>query len=89
MYGEITIVCPKCNSHFIVPREYCGGIVDCSECATAFEVMAPPGEDGKNMRNTDTGHLKRKKKVEDSTKTIAISRNDLGMIPELDDVKIR
>jgi hypothetical protein len=63
--------------------------VDCSECGTAFEVLAPQGEDGGNMKNTDTGHVKRKKKVEDSTKTIAMSRNDLGMIPELDDVKIR
>lgn len=88
MYGEITITCPKCDSHFIVPREYCGGIVDCSECNTAFEVMAPSGE--QNMTNTDTGHVgKYKKPQEDSTKTIAMSRNDLGMIPELDDVKIR
>ena len=88
MSREITIECPKCKAQFIVPREYCGGIVDCSECGKAFEVIAPKRKAGKNMTNTDTGHLKGKK-VEDSTKTIAMSRNDLGMIPELDDVKIR
>ncbi|MCK4982859.1 MAG: hypothetical protein KAS17_08040 [Victivallaceae bacterium] len=88
MYREITIECPKCRAQFIVSREYCGGIVDCSECGTAFEVLAPKGEAGKNLTKTDTGQLKYKK-VEDSTKTIAMSRNDLGMIPELENVKIR
>ena len=88
MSREITIECPKCKAQFIVPREYCGGIVDCSECSTAFEVLAPKGEAGGNLTKTDTGP-QMKYKSTDSTKTIAMSRNDLGMIPELDDVKIR
>ncbi len=87
MYREITIACPKCDSHFIISSEYCGGIVDCSECGTAFEVKAPSGEDGKNMQNNSASQ-KKSKKVK-STNTVAISRNNLGMIPELDDVKIR
>ncbi len=88
MSEEITIVCPKCNAHFNVPREFCGGIVDCTECGTAFEIQVPQGEAGENMENTDTGRIKHVD-VEDMTKTIAMSRNDIGMIPELEDVKIR
>jgi DNA-directed RNA polymerase subunit M/transcription elongation factor TFIIS len=87
MSEEITIACPKCDSHFIVPREYIGGIVDCTECGTDFEIQALP-EKEENLTKTDTGPQVKYKNT-DSTKTIAISRNDLGMIPELDDVKIR
>ena len=88
MHKEITIACPKCDSHFIVPREYIGGIVDCSECGTAFEVIALPEEAGSNTKSKDTRQV-REKNAQNSTNTIVMSRNDLGMIPDLEDVQIR
>ena len=88
MYEEITITCPSCNSQFIVSSEYCGGIVDCTECNTAFEVQAPQEKAENNMENTDTGPIELEDST-DQTKTVVISRNDIGMIPELKDVEIR
>ena len=81
MYHEVIIVCPECDAQFVVPRKYCGGVVDCSECGTVFEIEALP-EDAETHTQKTSG------KKESSTKTIAMSRNDLGMIPNLDDVKI-
>lgn len=78
MSKEIIIECPDCESQFNVPIEYSGGIVDCSECGTAFEIVALPGDaiiNAAEQLNHDD--------------TIVMSRNDIGMIPELDDVKIQ
>jgi len=86
MYDEIIIACPECEAQFIVPREYCGGVVDCSECGTAFEIEALPEDIEENIRKARSSQ-KKSQKVE-STNTVAISRNNLGMIPELDDVRI-
>lgn len=86
MYKEIIIACPECNAQFIVPREYCGGVVDCSECGTAFEIESLPEDVEANMKKARSQQKKSKKAA--STNTVAISRSNLGMIPELDDVRI-
>lgn len=82
MYHEVIIACPECNAQFIIPRKYCGGVVDCSECGTVFEIEALPEDAEAHLQNAAPAK-------ETSTNTIAMSRNDLGMIPKLDDVKIR
>ena len=87
MYEEIIIACPECETQFVVPREYCGGVVDCSECGTAFEIETLPEDIEENIKKARS-RQKKSKKNEDSTNTVAISRNNLGMIPDLDDVRI-
>lgn len=84
MYHEVIIACPECKAQFVIPRKYCGGVVDCSECGTVFEIEALP-EDAEIHTHTKKTSSKKK---ESSTNTIAMSRSDLGMIPKLDDVKI-
>lgn len=79
MTEEIIIACPECDTEFYVPREYSGGVVDCSECGTAFEIVAIPED---HIRKLDMERL-------EHDDTIVMSRNDIGMIPELEDVKIR
>ncbi len=86
MYEEIIIACPECEAQFIVSREYCGGVVDCSECNTAFEIESLPEDVEANMKKARSKQKKSKKN--DDTNTVAISRNNLGMIPDLDDVRI-
>ena len=81
MYNEVIIACPECNAQFVIPRKFCGGVVDCSECGTVFEIQALPEDAEASMPNIAPGK-------ESSTKTIAMSRNDLGMIPDLNDVRI-
>ncbi|MCK4982238.1 MAG: hypothetical protein KAS17_04890 [Victivallaceae bacterium] len=79
MYEEIIITCPECDTQFYAPREYCGGIVDCTECGSAFEIIALPED---NIKKADIAQP-------EHDDTIVISRSDIGMIPELDDVKIK
>ncbi len=86
MYEEVIIACPECEAQFIIPREYCGGVVDCSECGTTFEIEALPEDVEANFKKARSQQNK-SKKTED-TNTVAISRNNLGMIPNLDDVRI-
>ncbi|MFA6714215.1 MAG: hypothetical protein WC082_00665 [Victivallales bacterium] len=86
MSEEITIECPECKMQFLVPVEYCGGVVDCTECGTLFEILALP-EDIERRRRANSG--KQNKKKEDSTNTVAISRSDIGMIPDLKNAQIK
>jgi len=88
VYHEIIIACPECEAQFILPREYCGGVVDCSECGTSFEIEALPEDIEENMKNRPVREAP-SKKADVSTNTIAMSRNDFGMIPELKNVQIR
>jgi predicted Zn finger-like uncharacterized protein len=88
VYKEVIIACPECNAQFIIPREYCGGVVDCSECRTTFEIESLPEDVEVNMKNARS-RKKKSKNAGESTNTVAISRNNLGMIPKLDDVAIR
>lgn len=82
MYNEVIIACPECDAQFIVPRKFCGGVVDCSECGTVFEIEALPEDAEVDMPTTNI------KNPEKSTNTIVMSRSDLGMIPDLNDVRI-
>lgn len=82
MYEEIIISCPECDTQFYVPLDCSGGIVDCTECGTAFEILSLPGDAVSNTGNTNINQL-------DHDDTIVMSRSDIGMIPELDDVKIK
>lgn len=86
MYEEVIIACPECNAQFIVPREYCGGVVDCSECGTAFEIEALPEDVEANIKKARSQQKQKKSKKDDDT--VAISRSNVGMIPNLDDVRI-
>jgi predicted Zn finger-like uncharacterized protein len=86
MSDEIVIQCPECKTQFLVSYEYCGGVVDCTECGTLFEIVATP-EDIERQKRRNAG--KRARKGEESTNTQAISRNDVGMIPNLKDAQIK
>lgn len=86
MSEEIIVECPECKTQFLISYEHCGGVVDCTECGTSFEIVATP-EDIERQKRSNPG--KHGKKKENSTNTVAISRNDVGMIPNLKNVQIK
>jgi len=82
MSEEIIVTCPACNTQFYAPSEYCGGIVDCTECGTDFEIQAPPEKVEEKTKSGNNGQL-------DYDETILMSRSDIGgMIPKLKDFEI-
>ena len=85
MAEEFDVSCPKCSMVFTVPRELCGEMAECSECATVFEIPFP--EEVPAIETTDTGAIKgiaaQPEEVVDTTNTVKLSRTGIGMIPNL------
>ena len=85
MAEEFDVSCPKCSMIFTVPRELCGEMAECSECATVFEIPFP--EEVPAIETTDTGAIKgiaaQPEEVVDTTNTVKLSRTGIGMIPNL------
>ena len=90
MADTINISCPNCETPFEVPVEMVGETVECTECGSVFEILAPdaqgeteaPGTvdnstvvDGSPLNANDPN----------STQTVKMSRTSIGMVPTIED----
>ncbi len=84
MAEEFDVSCPNCSMVFSVPRELCGEMAECSECATVFEIPFP--EEVRPLESTETGAIQgvaAEPEAVDATNTVKLSRTGIGMIPTL------
>ncbi len=87
MADTLNIACPNCETPFEVPVEMIGETVECTECGSAFEILAPePMEEVE--ANGNAGDLAVELPEEEetgSTHTVKMSRTSIGMVPTIED----
>ena len=86
MPEEIDVSCPGCSSVYTIPVEFCGETAECEECDSLFDIPSLK-ELQKRKKGTGTGPIKgvQLNNAPEKTNTVKLSREKIGMIPELKD----
>ena len=86
MADTINISCPNCETLFEVPEEMIGEMVECTECGTAFEVVALEQSVEQNTaEELDEQVAAPGGEQPESTNTVKMSRTSIGMVPTVQD----
>ena len=86
MADTINISCPNCETLFEVPEEMTGETVECTECGTAFEVVALEQPVEQDVAEEPDGEVAAPGGEQPgSTNTVKMSRTSIGMVPTVQD----